>query len=152
MKELLKPYISTSQNINHLRDSVIKMGQYLKNRYPDIQLDYIGGPITADGPANIKRNLILLGSVAEIIHMSEGVFTYTNPYVGDLRRFPGLSESDFILYSAQLLESGIFDRLTLVEGWERSVGSNDEYRRAIAIGIQIRTYPLDKMALSTNAI
>lgn len=150
MRELLKPCISITQNINHLRDSVIKMGLYLKNRHPDIPLDYIGGPITADGPANIVRNLILLGSVADIVHEKEGAFTYTNPYVGDLRRFSGLSEPDFMLYSAQLLESGIFDRLTLVEGWERSVGSNDEYRRATAIGIPIRVFPLNKIAVKSK--
>lgn len=150
MKELLAPLITSAQSIDDLRDSVIKLAWGLKYRCPDIPLYYIGGPITADGPKNIGRNWALLGFVADTVRKDEGVFAYTNPYVGDLRRFPDLKESDSILYCAQLLESGVFDRLTLIEGWERSVGSRDEYRRALSLGIPVRIFPLDRITVQAG--
>lgn len=145
MREILAPYLHTARNLDELRGLVVSVAVYLKSKSPNKPIVYIGGPITTHGPDNITRNLSLLYKTADHIASTRRVITYTNPYAGDLRRFPNVGEKEFSQYSTDLLRSGVFAGVIFLEGWQMSKGCNEEYRVALTIGIPVQTMPLTQL-------
>lgn len=140
MKEILAGSALKAQTLEQLKRLVIVHAFKLKKQ--GFRVEYVGGPISADGPTNILENLERLSAVADALRAQEGIRIYCNPYVGDLRRFPGMDEPDFTSLSTDLLRSGVFQGLRLLQGWERSTGSSAEYEVAQKLGLIIQEVPL----------
>lgn len=140
MKEVLAESANQTRTLDELKRLVIIRAFEL--RWQAFRVEYVGGPISADGPRNILGNLEILRKTADILRERESIRTYCNPYVGDLKRFPQTDEADFVSFSTDLLRSGVFQGLRLLEGWQRLVGCKAEYEVAQKLGLPIQEIPL----------
>jgi hypothetical protein len=120
--------------------------EYRKDGYA---IGYIAGPVSCDGEDQIVPNLRrLVEARTAVMHarVGERALFFTAPFIftPDVYRRLGLFDLDPAVREKQLrkfwdvlLESGFIDEISVVDGWPRSPGTQQEHETAQRLGLRI---------------
>jgi len=139
----IKEAVKESNTLDEVRDSLFTLFRHLREGGIQ-QIGYVSGPITADGPDNIDRNLEILEKNTETVRSAHDYPVFSPTDVFDKELFDrlnanGFKNPDWEVFWEELLtanEKFITD-IFMTQGWERSHGSTCEFNSAKQVEIEI---------------
>lgn len=139
----VKEAVKESNTLNEVRDSLFALFRHLREEGFQ-QIGYVSGPITADGPDNINKNLEILEKNTKTIRSKHDFPVFSPTDVFDKALFDrlnanGFKNSDWEVFWVELLTSGekFVTDIFMTPGWERSHGSTLEFNSAKQVEIEI---------------
>lgn len=123
-------------------DDVLTSTLAILDRLGQPRIGLVSGPITADGPANVSRNIHTLLRHARYLEEANGIPIVAAPYVFtesvyERIRVHEIAEPRFHDFWRAVLRSGRVTDVYMVDGWDRSNGAMDEFRVASELGLAI---------------
>lgn len=105
-------------------------------------LAYLAGPFTADTPWGIERNIRAAEDAAELILTHRSDVSLIVPHMMG-RNFVGRAGTPEYWYAATMRMLEACEAVVMLDNWQRSLGSRNEFLRAVVLGLPIYGSPED---------
>ncbi len=127
--------IKIATTLTDISKSLILSFEQAKKEKNTIQIGYVSGIITSEGPEHIQRNILLLKTHAQRLReihsfpiiSAPDIFTSEVPIQIDS---PNIPYQDWIQFWRDVLRSGYITDIFMTPRWEKSTGAKDEFQIA----------------------
>lgn len=142
MRSNLRKAIKSCSTFDEVLETTLKILEKTIQENPSVAIGYVAGKVTADGQANILKNLKRLHKYTRKVTKFHGQFAFSaadifnNDVYWKLNIATPLHKEDFYKFWRAVVSKGVTD-IYMTPKWEKSLGAKDEHSIAKELGIRI---------------